>query len=53
MSTLIWIKSTANDWLMFETFGNLSQVKTTGVYIIWHGGNSPKVECAHLIGPHF
>jgi hypothetical protein len=40
MATVTWIKSTANDWLPFETF-NLSQVKTNGVYVIWHDGKPP------------
>ena len=42
MGNVVWIKSTENAWLPFETFSNLSQVKTTGVYVIWHGGQTPR-----------
>jgi hypothetical protein len=41
MDTLSWIKSTESEWLRFETF-NVSQVETTGVYVIWHGGQTPR-----------
>jgi hypothetical protein len=37
-----WIKSTQNEWLRFETF-NLEPVTAEGVYIIWHGGTTPRV----------
>jgi hypothetical protein len=40
MATLTWIKSTSRLWLPFETF-DLSNVRTTGVYVIWHGGQTP------------
>src|SRR5262249_12958427 len=43
MDTLVWIKATDNDWLFFESFANLETVATTGVYIIWHGGQTPRV----------
>jgi hypothetical protein len=41
MSNLVWIKSTANEGLQFETFTNLSQVNANGVHVIWHGGPKP------------
>ena len=37
-----WIKSTRNEWLNFETF-NLDPVTAGGVYMIWHGGATPRV----------
>ena len=40
---LTWIKSVKDDWLLFETFPNLADIKTNGVYIIWHGGQTPRV----------
>lgn len=40
MTALTWIKSTTNAWLPLENC-NLSEVRTTGVYVIWHGGQSP------------
>jgi hypothetical protein len=43
MSTLTWIKSTQNEWLFFESFSDLADIKTAGVYIIWHGGQNPRV----------
>jgi hypothetical protein len=36
-----WIKSTTGMWLPMETF-NLTNVGTAGVYVIWHGGSSPR-----------
>jgi len=39
---LRWIKSTTNQWLSLE-WVDLSGVNTTGVYIIWHGGNPSRV----------
>jgi hypothetical protein len=39
---LSWVKSTAGLWLPFEEV-NLSNVKTRGVYIIWHGGSPSRV----------
>jgi hypothetical protein len=42
MLNLTWIKSTANEWLWFETFDLGSVGKTTGVYVIWHGGQTPR-----------
>ncbi|SRR5258706_16215823 len=43
MSTLNWIKSTNDEWLPFESFTNLENVNANGVYIIWHGGQTPRV----------
>ena len=37
-----WYKSTANEWLPFETF-NLDSVTSQGVYIIWHAGHPGRV----------
>lgn len=43
MTSLVWVKAKSGDWLSLNTF-NLDGVNTTmGVYIIWHGGNEPKV----------
>jgi hypothetical protein len=42
MATVTWIKSTAKEWLTLETF-DISGVATVGVYIIWHGGQNPRV----------
>lgn len=39
---LNWIKSTQGNWLPLERV-NLSNVTTSGVYIIWHGGQKPRV----------
>jgi hypothetical protein len=41
MGTLTWIKSTENEWLPLDRV-NLDPVTTTGVYIIWHGGPTPR-----------
>jgi hypothetical protein len=40
MTTVAWIKSTNGTWLPFDRV-NLSGIKTTGVYVIWHGGQNP------------
>jgi len=42
MTDLYWVKSTKGEWLSLDRV-NLDPVKTTGVYIIWHGGNNPQV----------
>ena len=39
----MWVKSTKNEWLYFESFTNLENISTNGVYIIWHGGQNPRV----------
>ncbi len=41
MTSITWIKSTTDTWLPFEAV-DLSQVKTSGVYVIWHGGQTPR-----------
>jgi len=41
MGTLTWVKSTANEWLGLDRV-DLSSVTATGVYIIWHGGLTPR-----------
>ncbi len=41
MLTLTWIKSVNNSWLGLD-FPNLSDITTTGVYVIWHGGQTPR-----------
>lgn len=43
MLNVAWIKSTANEWLLLETFNLGAVAKTdTGVYVIWHGGQTPR-----------
>ena len=37
-----WVKSTGDTWLPFESF-NIADVKTFGVYVIWHDGNPGRV----------
>jgi hypothetical protein len=37
-----WIKNTQGNWLPLENV-DLSNVTASGVYIIWHGGTSPRV----------
>jgi len=41
MGTLIWVKSTENQWLGLDSV-NLNGVTSIGVYIIWHGGPAPR-----------
>lgn len=41
MTTLSWVKC-GSDWCPFETV-DLSNVKTFGVYVIWHQGNPARV----------
>lgn len=38
-----WVKSTAGSWLSLERV-DLAQVKTEGVYLIWHGAYARKNE---------
>lgn len=38
---VIWIKSTAEEWLPLNTFNLTSCITNPGVYVIWHGGPSP------------
>ncbi len=42
MLTLTWIKSTTDVWLPLK-FNLESATKTVGCYIIWHGGQKPRV----------
>ena len=37
-----WIKSTTDTWLSLERV-NLANVRTVGVYMIWHTGNPGRV----------
>lgn len=39
---LHWIKNTKGEWLPIERV-DLSNVATFGVYIIWHGGLTPRI----------
>lgn len=41
MLRVTWIKSTANDWLDFQHFNLASCTTPLGVYVIWHGGQTP------------
>jgi hypothetical protein len=38
-----WIKAEAGNWLALNTISNLQDVKTFGVYVIWHVGNPGRV----------
>ncbi len=40
MAIISWIKSTQGEWLDFERC-YISEISTIGVYIIWHGGQTP------------
>jgi hypothetical protein len=40
MRTVTWVKNDQNQWLEFLGF-KLSDVRTFGVYIIWHAGQTP------------
>lgn len=42
MLQLKWMKSLDNKWLDFARL-DLSQVRGSGVYVIWHGGTNPRV----------
>lgn len=42
MINLTWMKCVQNVWCSLERV-DLSNVKTIGVYIIWHGGNPSRV----------
>lgn len=39
MLTVNWIKSTADNWLEFQTFNIGTCLTKCGVYKIWHAGN--------------
>lgn len=57
MKQVSWVKCQGNVWCGLETV-NLTKVNTTGVYIIWHGGNPGRVvrigqgDIAKRIGEH-
>lgn len=42
MLQLQWVKNTEGNWCGFEGV-NLADVKTQGVYIIWHAGDPSRV----------
>jgi len=42
MLQVTWIKDTQDNWLGFETF-IITGVTANGVYMIWHGGQTPRV----------
>lgn len=42
MLTVFWTKCVGDAWCSFERV-DISNVRTTGVYIIWHGGNPGRV----------
>ena len=43
MKSVIWVKAKTGDWLSLNTF-DLTSIRTKfGVYIIWHGGDNPRV----------
>jgi hypothetical protein len=43
MLNVTWIKSKADTWLAFETFDLSTADTALGVYVIWHGGQTPRV----------
>jgi len=44
MLNVTWLKNTQNQWLPLPfNFGSVSPSPTLGVYIIWHGGQTPRV----------
>jgi len=42
MHRLLWAKSIDNKWLNLSNL-DLTNLHATGVYIIWHGGENPKI----------
>lgn len=42
MLNLAWVKSWDGKWINLNRI-DLTHVNTTGVYIIWHGGNNPRI----------
>ncbi|MEM8596793.1 MAG: hypothetical protein AAGF76_10025 [Pseudomonadota bacterium] len=42
MTKLTWLKCTGGVWCALERL-NLETVTERGVYVIWHGGGSPRV----------
>jgi len=39
---LMWVKSNNNRWLRLSGL-DFERIQTTGVYILWHGGQQPAV----------
>ncbi|NNE56906.1 MAG: hypothetical protein HKN36_02260 [Hellea sp.] len=42
MERLLWAKSIDNKWVNLSNM-DLTNLHATGVYIIWHGGNNPRI----------
>ncbi len=42
MHRLLWAKSIDNKWLNLSNL-DLTNLHATGVYIIWHGGDNPRI----------
>lgn len=42
MTGLLWIKYSGERWCPLADL-DLSSIKQSGVYVIWHGGHSPRV----------
>ena len=42
MLQLAWVKSLNDKWLVLSEL-DFERIHTTGVYILWHGGESPAV----------
>lgn len=42
MQKLLWAKSIDNKWLNLSNL-DLTNLHATGVYIIWHGGENPRI----------
>ncbi len=42
MLELVWAKSSDNRWLRLSDL-DFERINTTGVYILWHGGQTPAV----------
>lgn len=42
MLQLSWVKSLDNKWLNLQNL-DLTHIHATGVYMIWHGGDNPRI----------
>lgn len=42
MLQLSWVKSLDNKWLNLQNL-DLTHIHATGVYMIWHGGENPRI----------
>lgn len=42
MEKLLWAKSIDNKWINLSSI-DLTNLHATGVYIIWHGGETPRI----------